>query len=132
MIQFDWDGCLMSQTNKVSRDSVTVSYGSTTETWNSVPTQEVDGYIVYEAQDDGTAICIYATGNYAANTNFQGYDFIGTVVDVRNYNVIATGGGTLFSNNVRGSEIGSTNNCFNPNPCLQRIPGTIVCDNWSV
>lgn len=126
LILLDWDTCDLGDGYALTSESIKIYDGSTEEVWSTVPTHDsIDGYVVYEAQGDGTAKCVHATGNYTVRVP------IDSVVSVSDYDSIAAASGVAFSNSVRGTEIGSESYCYNPSPSTQKIPSFIVCESWT-
>jgi hypothetical protein len=127
LIKFDWDNCRMSTANMLYNDSITAD-GST---YTSDPNfHNIDGLVVYQSNPDGkTATCIYASGNYAATSNFSGYNYIGTTLSIVSLQSGLFGIGLNGSDVLIGVSAGRGVGCSSGNTIM--VPNYLLSNSWS-
>lgn len=122
LIVTDWNSCLYSNTSPIVDTFVADGIRYTSYPWTNND-GKVDGHVVWEANRDGTATLVYATGNYANydyNTQKLYVGMISNISDLSNY----------------------TTGCVNPTGCCSNNdpnvpftvlnqPGTILCNYYT-
>jgi len=99
LVVTDWDNCLMSPNAPIADTFVADDIRYTSYPWPNTAWDEtiyfsnvVDGHTVWEAQNNGTAICIRATGNYVdGNNNYSGINFVGQVKTIEELSQFVAG-----------------------------------------
>jgi hypothetical protein len=135
LIAFDWDNCRMCPANVLTSDYITadgILYTSDPNFTN------IDGLVVWRANGDGNATCVYASGNYAATSNWLngancslGQNYIGlvrTVSSLRNGYL----NNPTQSDNVKigcGPNGGTSGCCANPS---KNSPVAVLCNAYEI
>ena len=127
MIRFDWDNCQMSAAAILSYDSI-IADGIRYESDPNF--NQIDGLSVWRANGDGTATCVYASGNYAKieNNGFEMY--IGAVMNVNDLRNSQNGTHILNDSVMLGCLTEGESYCctgLTPNRPLQTA---VLCNSW--
>jgi hypothetical protein len=140
LIQCDWDTCSMSSINSLTDDSIIADGILYTSDPNFIdPTGVIDGLVVWQTNFDGTATCVYASGNYNATTNDWGYNFVGktrNIIDLQSPSLPLPSG---YVNDTDKIIYGCGNPDCVSSGCLdgccagysQLSPYQILCNSWS-
>jgi len=127
MIRFDWDNCPMSAAAILSYDSI-IADGIRYESDPNF--HQIDGLSVWRANGDGTATCVYASGNYTNSNNNNFSISIGSVFTISYLISIQLGTHVLNDSVMLGCLTEGESSCCTGLTLNRPLQTAVLCNSW--
>ena len=129
MIRFDWDNCAMGENALLTSDSIIadgIRYSSDPNFTN------IDGLSVWQVNGNGTATCVYASGNYVNIENNTLQAYIGAVMNVSDLQNSQNGIHILNDSVMLGCLTGEESFCCTDLTLNRPLQTAVLCNSWFV